>query len=89
MSIAAETKQKVISEHARHDKDSGSAEVQIGVLTARIRELSEHLKVHRKDFHSRRGLILMVGRRNKLLRYIARTNRASYLETIQKLGLRK
>lgn len=89
MSITAEMKQQVIGEHAIHEKDSGSAQVQIGVLTARIRELSEHLKVHRKDFHSRRGLILMVGRRNKLLRYLSRTDRNSYLETIQKLGLRK
>ena len=87
--IAAETKQTVIKESARHEGDSGSPEVQIGILTARIRELSEHLKVHRKDFHSRRGLILMVGKRNKLLRYRARTDRSRYLETLQKLGLRK
>ncbi len=87
--IAAEAKQKVISDSARHDGDSGSPEVQISILTARIRELSEHLKVHRKDFHSRRGLILMVSKRNKLLRYIARTDRPRYLETLQKLGLRK
>ncbi len=87
--IAAEAKQKVIGESARHEGDSGSPEVQIAILTARIRELSEHLKVHRKDFHSRRGLILMVGKRNKLLRYLARTDRPRYLETLQKLGLRK
>jgi len=78
--IAAELKQKVISEHSRHEGDSGSPEVQIGVLTARIRDLSGHLKEHRKDFHSRRGLILMVSKRNKLLKY---------LETLKKLGLRK
>ena len=87
--IAAEAKQKVIGDHSRHDGDSGSPEVQIAILTARIRELSEHLKVHRKDFHSRRGLILMVGKRNKLLRYLARTDRPRYLETLKKLGLRK
>ncbi len=87
--IAAELKQKVISEHSRHEGDSGSPEVQIGVLTARIRDLSGHLKEHRKDFHSRRGLILMVSKRNKLLRYLARTDRPKYLETLKKLGLRK
>lgn len=87
--IAAELKQKVISDHSRHESDSGSAEVQIGVLTARIRDLSGHLKEHRKDFHSRRGLILMVSKRNKLLRYLARTDRPKYLETLKKLGLRK
>ena len=73
----------------RHDTDCGSPEVQIADLTARIQELNEHLKVHAHDRHSRRGLIMMVGKRNRLLQYLARTNREAYQNTIQKLGLRK
>ncbi len=73
----------------RHDTDCGSPEVQIAALTTRIVELTEHLKVHKHDRHSRRGLIMMVGKRNRLLKYLSRTNHEAYLETIQKLGLRK
>ncbi|HIA72411.1 MAG TPA: 30S ribosomal protein S15 [Phycisphaerales bacterium] len=73
----------------RHDSDCGSPEVQIAALTVRITELNEHLKEHKHDRHSRRGLIMMVGKRNRLLKYISRTNRESYLATIEKLGLRK
>jgi small subunit ribosomal protein S15 len=77
------------TEFKRHDTDCGSPEVQIASLTARIQELTEHLKVHKHDEHSRRGLIMMVGKRNRLLRYLARTNREIYQNTIKKLGLRK
>jgi small subunit ribosomal protein S15 len=73
----------------RHESDCGSPEVQIASLTGRIQELNEHLKDHKHDNHSRRGLILMVGKRNRLLQYLARTNREAYQSTIKKLGLRK
>ncbi len=89
MSIAAEHKTSVISDYRRHDTDAGSPEVQIAILTTRIAELTEHLKEHRKDFASRRGLLMMVGKRNRLLRYLARTKREQYLELIKRLGLRK
>jgi small subunit ribosomal protein S15 len=73
----------------RHESDCGSPEVQIASLTGRIQELNEHLQSHKHDNHSRRGLILMVGKRNRLLKYLARTNREEYQNTIKKLGLRK
>ncbi len=89
MTIAAEQKSQLIQEYRRHEKDAGSPEVQIAILTTRIAELTEHLRTHKKDFSSRRGLLMMVGRRNRLLRYLARTNRDAYLNTIKRLGLRK
>lgn len=89
MAIEAAVKQEVIGEHRRHEGDTGSPEVQIAVLTSRIKELSSHLREHKHDFHSRRGLILMVGKRNRLLRYLARTDNDAYKALIQKLGLRK
>lgn len=89
MTIAAETRTKLITEYRRHDKDAGSPEVQIAILTSRIGELTEHLKGHTKDHAGRRGLVMMVGRRNRLLRYLARTNRTAYQSTIKRLGLRK
>jgi len=89
MSITAEKKQQVIEEFRRDDKDTGSPEVQVAVLTARIKELTEHLKVHKHDFASRRGLLQMVSTRTRLLRYVKNTNRQSYLDLIGKLGLRK
>ncbi|MFT4592582.1 MAG: small subunit ribosomal protein S15 [Phycisphaerales bacterium] len=73
----------------RHDSDCGSPEVQIASLTKRIVELNGHLQDHKHDNHSRRGLILMVGKRNRLLKYLSRTNRDAYQNTIKKLGLRK
>ena len=73
----------------RHETDCGSPEVQIASLTGRIQELNEHLKDHRHDNHSRRGLILMVGKRNRLLQYLARIDRDAYQSTIKKLCLRK
>jgi len=89
MTIAAEDKTKLITEYRRHDKDSGSPEIQISILTARIGELNEHLRTHVKDHAGRRGLRMMVGKRNRLLRYLARTNRDTYQTTIKRLGLRK
>jgi len=89
MSIAPEARTKVITDHRRHDKDSGSPEVQIALLTARVTDLTDHLKSHKSDHHSRRGLIMMVGKRNRLLRYLSRTDRDGYLKLIEKLGLRK
>lgn len=89
MAISSARRTAVINEHHRHATDSGSPEVQIAVLTDRIKELNEHLKLHKKDFSSRRGLLTMVSKRNRLLRYIARVNHDSYVALIQKLGLRK
>lgn len=89
MTITAETKTKIISENRRHENDSGSPEIQIGVLTQRIGELTGHLREHKQDYSSRRGLLKMVGRRNRLLRYLARTDREAYQSLIQRLGLRK
>ncbi len=89
MSITSEAKQKLIGSFQRDHKDSGSPEVQAAVLTERIKNLTEHFKVHKKDHHSRRGLLGMVARRRKLLDYLKRKNYQSYLKTIQELGLRK
>ena len=89
MTLAGEAKQKVISEHARGDVDTGSPEVQIALLSTRIAELTEHLKLHRKDHHSRRGLLVMVGRRRRLLDYLQRKDIERYRAIIAKLGLRR
>lgn len=89
MSVLAERKAKIITDYRTHDKDTGSPEVQIAILTERIRELSDHLKTHAKDAHSRRGLIILVGKRNRLLRYIARINPEGYKALIKRLELRK
>lgn len=89
MATAAETRKQIVKEFARAEGDTGSPEVQIALLTHRIKQVSEHLRSHRKDFHTRRGLLMMVGKRNRLLRYLARTNRDKYQDTIQRLGLRK
>ncbi|MEM1109001.1 MAG: 30S ribosomal protein S15 [Planctomycetota bacterium] len=89
MSITAERKAEVIKEFQRDEKDSGSPEVQVAVLTTRIRELTEHLKSHKHDYASQRGLLQMVSKRSRLLKYLARIDRQRYLDLIQKLGLRK
>jgi small subunit ribosomal protein S15 len=89
MALTAEKKTQLLTEHRRHDNDTGSAEVQIALLTQRISQLTEHLKTHRKDHSSRRGLLKMVGKRSALLKFLARQNRERYLATIGKLGLRK
>ncbi|AJC73591.1 30S ribosomal protein S15 [Pseudothermotoga hypogea DSM 11164 = NBRC 106472] len=84
-----EQKQQIIEQFRINEKDTGSVEVQIALLTARINHLTEHLKAHPKDFHSRRGLMKMVGRRRKMLRYLKRANPESYRNLIEKLNLRK
>lgn len=89
MSITADRRKEVVSEYRTHEKDSGSANVQVALLTERIRNLTVHLKERKKDFASQRGLLQMVGRRTKLLRYLQRTNREQYLQLISSLGLRK
>ncbi len=87
--IAAERKQTVIDGHRRHETDTGSTEVQVAILTERINELSEHFKVHKKDHHSRRGLLRIVSQRRRLLDYLRRSTPARYQELIQRLGLRR
>ncbi len=89
MSLTLEIKHTVIQDNRNHDKDTGSPEVQIALLTARILELTEHLKDNRKDHAARRGLLKMVGRRSALLKYLTRTNRPRYKAVIARLGLRK
>ena len=89
MAITAEKKTQLISEFRRDEKDSGSPEVQVSILTERINNLTGHLKGHKHDNHSRRGLLQMVSTRNSLLRYLARTNRVAYQTLIGRLGLRK
>lgn len=89
MSITKEKKAEVISTHRRQEKDTGSPEVQIAVLTSRINELTEHLRTHSKDFSSRRGLLMLVSKRSGLLAYLRNKDRARYLSIIGKLGLRK
>lgn len=83
-----ETKTQIIEDYKLHDKDTGSAEVQIAILTSRINELNVHLKEHKKDHHSRRGLLKMVGRRRNLLRYLKNKDIDRYRELIEKLGIR-
>ena len=87
--MTKERKQEIIKTYARQEGDTGSPEVQIALLTERINELTEHLKVHTKDNHSRRGLLKMVGRRRNLLNYLAKTDLEGYRELAQKLNLRK
>ncbi len=89
MSITAEIKQKIVEDNKRHDGDTGSAEVQIALLTAKINHLTEHLITHKKDHASRRGLLKMVGKRSSLLKYLSNTAPQRYKQIIGKLGLRK
>ena len=89
MALDQETKNKIIGEYRAQDGDTGSPEVQIALLTARINELTEHMRAHKKDFASRRGLLKMVSQRAGLLNYLRETDRARYLAVIGKLGLRK
>ncbi len=84
-----ELKQQIMQEYAKHEGDTGSPEVQIAVLTQRINELTEHLKVHKKDHHSRRGLLMMVGRRRNLLAYLQKKDIERYRSIVARLGLRK
>ncbi|NQU69755.1 MAG: 30S ribosomal protein S15 [Rhodospirillales bacterium] len=89
MSITAERKTELIKEYETGTGDTGSPEVQVAVLTERILNLTEHLKEHKKDFHSRRGLLMMVGQRRRLLDYLKRKNQTRYQDLIGKLGLRR
>ena len=89
MSITAERKQELIKEFGTIEGDTGSADVQVAILTERINNLTEHMKTHKKDFHSRRGLLIMVGKRRRLLDYLKRTENARYASLINGLGLRR
>lgn len=87
--ITNEKKQAVITDLQSHQTDTGSSAVQVGILTERIKELTEHLKVNKKDFAARRGLLQMVGKRRRLLKYIAAHDSQAYLDLIKKLGIRR
>lgn len=89
MSLTAEVKTKLVGDYKIHEKDSGSPEVQIALLTQRINDLRAHFDTHKKDHASRRGLLKLVSRRNQLLKYLTRVDRTRYLQIIQRLGLRK
>ena len=89
MTITDDARTQLIEEHRVNDADTGSPEVQVSILTTRIRNLTEHLKEHKHDYASRRGLVMMVGKRNRLLRYLNRVDRERYQSLIKKLGLRK
>jgi small subunit ribosomal protein S15 len=87
--ITKDETKAVLKEHGRGKNDTGSVEVQVGILTTRIKNLTEHFQRHAKDTNSRRGLLLLVGQRNRLLKYLARKDEARYSQLIEKLGLRK
>ncbi len=89
MSITLARKQELIQEYGRKQDDTGSPEVQVAILSERIRNLTDHLSSHKKDFHSRRGLLVMVGQRRSLLDYLKKTSSARYEELIGRLGLRR
>jgi small subunit ribosomal protein S15 len=89
MSMTAEAKTAVLTDYKIHEKDTGSPEVQIALLTKRIVELTDHLRTHKKDHSSRRGLLKMVSKRNSLLKYLTREDRSRYQQIISRLGLRK
>ena len=89
MALTKEKKQDIIKKFAKSENDTGSTEVQIAILTEEINELTEHLKVHIHDYHSRRGLLKKVGQRRNMLQYLAKKDIQSYREVIKKLGLRK
>ena len=89
MSIVKEKKLEVINAHKKHDTDTGSPEVQVAILSERINNLTEHFKKHKKDFHSRRGLLMLVNKRRNLLAYVKSVDNQRYQDLIKKLGLRK
>ena len=89
MSITAERKTEVVREYARHEGDPGSPEVQVAILSERIKNLTGHLQTHKKDFHSRRGLLIIVGQRRRLLDYVKSREQSRYETLIQRLGLRR
>ncbi|OHB71563.1 MAG: 30S ribosomal protein S15 [Planctomycetes bacterium RBG_16_43_13] len=89
MTITLERKKQLIDDYKVSDKDTGSTEVQVALMTEKINHLTEHLKVHKKDFTSRRGLLLMVGQRSRLLKYLQKSDKEKYQAVIKKLGIRK
>lgn len=89
MPLLKERKTDIIGENRTHDTDTGSPEVQVALLSARIAQLTDHLKIHKKDHHSRRGLLMLVGKRRRLLNYLSKTDIERYRSLISKLGLRK
>ncbi len=89
MSLTVERKQEIMTAYARTEQDTGSPEVQVALLTDRILSLTEHLKLHQKDFSSRRGLLIMVGQRRRLLDYLKSKNFAKYQDVVKRLGLRR
>ena len=89
MSITADQKQQIVSDYKTHEKDTGSPEVQVAVLTRRISDLTRHLQTHKHDHHSRRGLLLLVGRRRRLLNYLAKKDISRYRSLFERLGLRR
>ena len=89
MPLNAAVKQQIISEHATHEGDTGSPEVQVAMLTRRIADLTEHLKEHKHDHHSRRGLLLLVGQRRRLLQYLTKKDINRYRAIIERLGIRR
>ncbi len=88
MPLEKDVKSSIVAEHARSEGDTGSPEVQIALLTKRIKDLTEHLKIHKKDHHTRRGLLKLVGQRRRLLAYVKKTDIERYRELIAKLGIR-
>jgi small subunit ribosomal protein S15 len=88
MALAKDVKSTIIADYARGDSDTGSAEVQIALLSQRIKDLTEHLKVHKKDHHTRRGLLKLVGQRRRMLNYLKKTDIERYREVVAKLGIR-
>jgi small subunit ribosomal protein S15 len=89
LALIKERKSEIIQEHKTHETDTGSPEVQIALLTTRINQLTDHLKEHKKDHHSRRGLLMMVGQRRRLLNYLVKTDINRYRAVVAKLGLRR
>ena len=89
MTVTAERKQELVTKFGKAERDTGSAEVQIALMTERINDLTEHLRGHKNDHHSRRGLLMLVGRRRRLLNYLQRSNLESYRSLVKELGLRK
>jgi small subunit ribosomal protein S15 len=89
MALSAETRTQIVGDYKTHEKDTGSPEVQIAILTKRINDLRDHFATHKKDHSSRRGLLKLVSRRNQLLKYLTRQDRTRYQQIIQRLGLRK
>ena len=88
MPISNEDKKKYVEQFGKDSNDTGSPEVQIAILTHRIRELTEHVKIHKKDHHTRRGLVMLVAKRKKMMKYLMRSNSASYLNVIKELSIR-